>query len=295
MHRLRRYDVFRFAQNDVAPLRFAMMRCLLQNVAKPRIIREANIIRRSRHHLPKANIIQKTHLCLCRQKCVFCWCGKRDSWTYLALLDSAFASKRARTATSGSRVLPAHFRSKKAGRLKAYLLFWCGKRDLNPYGVNHTPLKRARLPVPPLPRVRLARNILYYTRFFQNVKSFFKKNENFYKKFFLKTLDKTFSIVYNIEVVNRRRTVRGYDGKCHLNDLLQVPPRRAASCKNQQQTQYAGMCGKIPPHPIIFIRGYGGIGVLSSRTSDAGRIAYAVIRACFAVATYILHVSPYRN
>ena len=26
----------------------------------------------------------------------------------------------------------------------------CGKRDLNPYGVNHTPLKRARLPVPPL-------------------------------------------------------------------------------------------------------------------------------------------------
>ena len=35
------------------------------------IIRLANIIRRSRHHLPKANIIQKTHLCLGRQKCVF--------------------------------------------------------------------------------------------------------------------------------------------------------------------------------------------------------------------------------
>jgi len=44
MHRLRRYDVFRFAQNDVASLRSAMMRCLPQNVAKPRIIR------RSRHH-----------------------------------------------------------------------------------------------------------------------------------------------------------------------------------------------------------------------------------------------------
>ena len=27
---------------------------------------------------------------------------------------------------------------------------WCEKRDLNPYGKNHTPLKRARLPVPPL-------------------------------------------------------------------------------------------------------------------------------------------------
>ncbi len=32
---------------------------------------------------------------------------------------------------------------------------WCEKRDLNPYGVNHTPLKRARLPVPPLSRVVL--------------------------------------------------------------------------------------------------------------------------------------------
>ncbi len=29
--------------------------------------------------------------------------------------------------------------------------FLCGKRDLNPYSVNYTPLKRARLPVPPLP------------------------------------------------------------------------------------------------------------------------------------------------
>ena len=28
--------------------------------------------------------------------------------------------------------------------------FWCEKRDLNPYSVNYTPLKRARLPVPPL-------------------------------------------------------------------------------------------------------------------------------------------------
>ena len=70
MHLLRKYDV--------APLRSAMMRCVPQNVAKPRIIRAANIIRRSRHHLPKANIIQKTHLCLGRQKCVFCWLGMKD-------------------------------------------------------------------------------------------------------------------------------------------------------------------------------------------------------------------------
>ena len=60
--------------------------------------------------------------------------------------------------------------------------FWCGKRDLNPYGVNHTPLKRARLPVPPLPRITpcFAQQV-YYTPFFQNVKPFLKKSlKNFY-------------------------------------------------------------------------------------------------------------------
>ena len=50
MHLLRKYDV--------ASLRSAMMRCLPPNVAKPRIIR------RSQHHLPKANIIQKSLICL---------------------------------------------------------------------------------------------------------------------------------------------------------------------------------------------------------------------------------------
>ncbi len=39
----------------------------------------------------------------------------------------------------------------------------CGKRDLNPYGVNHTPLKRARLPVPPLSHLLpLLRPLDYY-------------------------------------------------------------------------------------------------------------------------------------
>ena len=33
------------------------------------------------------------------------------------------------------------------------LFVWCGKRDLNPYSVNYTPLKRARLPIPPLPHI----------------------------------------------------------------------------------------------------------------------------------------------
>ena len=35
------------------------------------------------------------------------------------------------------------------------VVFWCERRDLNPYGVNHTPLKRARLPVPPLSHIGL--------------------------------------------------------------------------------------------------------------------------------------------
>ncbi len=51
---------------------------------------------------------------------------------------------------------------KKAGSYEPAL---CGKRDLNPYGVNHTPLKRARLPVPPLPHIdrRSSVNDRYYS------------------------------------------------------------------------------------------------------------------------------------
>ena len=71
MHHLRRYDVFRYAQNDVAPLRVAMMRCLPQCAVRHTSLGVAAIIGFSLHHLPKANIIQKTHLCLGRQKCVF--------------------------------------------------------------------------------------------------------------------------------------------------------------------------------------------------------------------------------
>ena len=66
---------------------------------------------------------------------------------------------------------------------------WCEKRDLNPYGVNHTPLKRARLPVPPLSHIisrRSARDIVYHKgiilsiSFLKNIYLFsfiFKKND----------------------------------------------------------------------------------------------------------------------
>ena len=70
MHLLRKYAA--------APLRVAMMRCLPQNVAKPRIIR------RSRHHWALPNIICrrqtsfKKRTFVGRQKCVFCWLREWD-------------------------------------------------------------------------------------------------------------------------------------------------------------------------------------------------------------------------
>jgi len=33
--------------------------------------------------------------------------------------------------------------------------FWCGRWDLNPYVIQHTPLKRACLPIPALPHMQL--------------------------------------------------------------------------------------------------------------------------------------------
>ena len=99
MHRLWRYDVFRYSQNDVAPLRSAMMRCLPLCARRHTSLGEADIISKAasfaegqislkkaktsslgvaQHHLPKANIIQKTHLSLGRQRCVFCWWTSRD-------------------------------------------------------------------------------------------------------------------------------------------------------------------------------------------------------------------------
>ena len=77
MHRLRRYDVFRYAQNDVAPLCFAMMRCLPlcarrhTSLGEAVIIGEANIICRRQTSFKKRTFVG-------RQKCVLCWCERRD-------------------------------------------------------------------------------------------------------------------------------------------------------------------------------------------------------------------------
>ena len=38
-------------------------------------------------------------------------------------------------------------------KTRSFDLVWCERRDLNPYELPHTPLKRARLPIPPLSRI----------------------------------------------------------------------------------------------------------------------------------------------
>ena len=45
---------------------------------------------------------------------------------------------------------------KKAARFRVqlFVFIWCGRWDLNPHGFTHTPLKRARLPISPLPHDR---------------------------------------------------------------------------------------------------------------------------------------------
>ena len=68
MHLLRKYDVVPFCRNDAM---FAPM------CPQAHIIRVANIIRRSRHHLPEANIIQKTHFVLVDKSAFFVGRGRR--------------------------------------------------------------------------------------------------------------------------------------------------------------------------------------------------------------------------
>ena len=54
--------------------------------------------------------------------------------------------------------------------------FWCKRGDLNSHEINHTPLKRARLPVPPLLRIGICLNII--SCFSGLVKRFFQVHIN---------------------------------------------------------------------------------------------------------------------
>ena len=73
MHRLRRYDVFRFAQNDVAPVgrndaMFAQCAVRHTSLGAAVIIGEANIICRRQTSFKKRTFVG-------RQKCVFLLAG----------------------------------------------------------------------------------------------------------------------------------------------------------------------------------------------------------------------------
>ena len=68
---------------------------------------------------------------------------------------------------SESLVLPLHHPA---------IFIWCEGRDLNSQGINHTPLKRARLPIPPPSPIH---NSIIITGFFQFVNYFFRKIVNF--------------------------------------------------------------------------------------------------------------------
>ena len=57
----------------------AMMRCLQITLGEADIISEGNIISVSVIICCQANIIQKSHLCLGRQKWLFCWWAIKDS------------------------------------------------------------------------------------------------------------------------------------------------------------------------------------------------------------------------
>ena len=54
------------------------------------------------------------------------------------------------------------FRRKKEKEAK-YLLIMCGRRDLNPYPLLDTPLKRARMPIPPRPQTKHVDYIALYS------------------------------------------------------------------------------------------------------------------------------------
>ena len=95
------------------------------------------------------------------------------------------------------------------------LFCWCGRRELNPYDSHHTPLKRARLPVPPLPRAVAIATTSFIILFFRDLSTPFLKNISFFlffpkyqrfftqnPRFFLPPLAKCPKVCYNILVMN---------------------------------------------------------------------------------------------
>ena len=99
MHRLRRYDVFRFAQNDVA--RFTRNDAMFAPMCpQAHIIRRSRHHWRSQHHLPQANIIQKDLFCQVDKRGLFVGAGYGNR-TRLRGLGSHYNSRYTNPASCG--------------------------------------------------------------------------------------------------------------------------------------------------------------------------------------------------
>ena len=136
-------------------------------MCKARIISEASSLRQQ-HHLPQANIIaQKSEIVIC---CML-FCARDGTFVVAHSVIKAFCKQNANNHSicSSSPQKVYDFLGTPIRRVKSYISctkrktrsiqmdttgFWCERRDLNPYESPHTPLKRARLPIPPLSRQR---------------------------------------------------------------------------------------------------------------------------------------------
>ncbi len=140
---------------------------------------------RSTHHVPRS----ETHRSKKQAFACFLRCGRRDLFSSQRRKAESVSALLCDSVSLGSDVPPVHHslplpfkfllypHKQKGDTHKVYRLFrWCGRRDLNPYGVNHTPLKRARLPVPPLPHIMCAlRNVYIILLFSEMSRGFCKK------------------------------------------------------------------------------------------------------------------------
>lgn len=77
---------------------------------------------------------------------------------------------------------------------------WCERRDLNPYESPHTPLKRARLPIPPLSQIcseslsLFPQNVDYYSKRGCLCQAFFQSFFNIFSFIFERHLTPDYSL-----------------------------------------------------------------------------------------------------
>ena len=84
--------------------------------------------------------------------------------------------------------------------IKIGVQLWCERRDLNPYESPHTPLKRARLPIPPLSQVcseslsLFPQNVDYYSKRGCLCQAFFQSFFNIFSFIFKRRLAWDYSL-----------------------------------------------------------------------------------------------------